>query len=627
MMLGRRGYSVYRRLRHVLLVYTALVILRAHPSASTRAAETNTWLGGASNEWYDWFTPANWSLNRVPTESDVVVLNFGVVQVNASARFGRLELNAADIFGELQVDSLMHWNGGGTVSGSITVTSNGVIRLQESINPKHLLATAVTNYGTVIVPSDLAAWYWSAETVWRNLTGSLLEIGSQAGLEIPPGSPRPVLHNGGTIRVDTPGVAPWQRKIENDGLIEVRSGTLELWDGLMNSGTLILHTNTSLALRSGSFELCSGGTITGPGRVQITGDINIVGGTICGHVDWISGTLSGNLQIASNVVVRLPGWSSPGPPGLANGTFVTNHGTVIMEETFGGEFAWGGGVVWHNAPYSKLIVEHGGIALDLVVPVPLFVNEGEFTTRDDATVTVDMINQGTVKFGNGSTYLRRAYTQLSGTTQLDNSRLEGSLNLHGGKLSGAGWIQGTLSNAARVELPPATGTLTVVGEYVQGANGELALTIDPVTESGHPLEVLGPGTLAGRLTITNSNNTQPAPGQIFTVIACYPRTGEFEQIGGLGLGSGLRLEIAYKDNIVTLAAAVPPQRLTFASGSQGPITYRFDGDAERGFQLQASTNLVNWEAVLSTNTPTGIIDLMDPEAASYRNRFYRIFYP
>jgi len=597
------------RLRPVLFWYAAITILWACPSL--RAAETNQWLGGAGPEWYDWFTPANWSLNRVPTTSDVVVVSFGIVQATPESRFGQLILNS-EIFGELHVDTAMDWNSG-TVSGSLIITSNGVMRVQDAFY-KNLLATNVFNYGRVIVASH--EWHWESQVVWHNQPGSLLEVDTLSGpLALSDALNATVLNNG-TIRIDSPGDVPWRAALENSGVLQVQSGTLELWDGLLNSGTIAVQSNSLLALKSGTFDLCSG---TRTGHVQIRGDIAIAGGKLCGEIDWVAGTIGGNLEIAMDAVVNVR--FAGRIPGLADGTSVTNFGTVTLEIGW----VWGNGVVWHTAPQGKVtVVRYGNIQSGLSVPKPVFVNEGELVVFDEVDAVV--INRGAVTLaGDEDVTFRPGYTQLSGTTRMMGARLTGDVTLEGGTWYGPGHIYGSLTNRARLEIDATVGTLLVFGKYFQGVNGALAVTLNS-TGSDILLDRVEASYMQGKLEVSLSNGL-PAPGQIFTILRTSVRSGEFEHVSGLGLGNGLRLDVSYDTWTVMLTATRPPQRLTIARGTDGSPAFQFDGDAERPFHFQTSTNLMSWQTILSTNAPTGIIQLIDPDLANYPCRFYRALYP
>jgi len=48
------------------------------------------------------------------------------------------------------------------------------------------------------------------------------------------------------------------------------------------------------------------------------------------------------------------------------------------------------------------------------------------------------------------------------------------------------------------------------------------------------------------------------------------------------------------------------------------------GDVGPDYAVQASTNLVNWQTIFTTNSPVTPFDFADPNTGSYSERFYRI---
>ena len=608
--------SLSATLRCALFWCTAATILCT--AQSVRAAETNEWLGGdttSSYSWFDWFVPANWTLNRVPTTADVVVVRAGIVEASRESRFARLELYSADIVGELLVDTEMDWNGG-TVLGSLTITSNGVIRVKDVPLSKVLYNATVFNHGKVFV--NWHEWYWHSEVVWHNEPGSVFEVGPLSGPLILSYPGIATMRNAGTIRVNSTGEVPWRAIMENSGTLEVQSGTLELWEGLVNSGTIAVQSNAVLALAGGTFDLCSG---TRTGRAQIRGDIAVANGRLCGEIDLISGTLEGYLEIVPDAVVDVRSLGQQLFPHLADGATVTNRGTVIIHDQ---EWYWGNGVVWHTDPEGRVVTFWRGVNSSLSALKPIFVNEGEFVAPlGSPDMNVQFINKGAASLGSGEARFLPGYTQWSGTTWMSNLWFRGNMTLEGGTLFATGGFYDNVTNRGRLEIDTRVGGLMVRGVYVQGSTGELAATVR-LPASATVLEIDEDSHVDGRLSLVITNSI-PSPGEIVTVFSTRRRTGEFAQVSGLGIGNGLRWEKTYEPWGLYLTTAQSPQRLTLRSLTEGVL--EFDGDAERALEFQASTDLITWETLLSTNTPTGMIRLIDPDRANYAHRFYRVFYP
>ena len=68
----------------------------------------------------------------------------------------------------------------------------------------------------------------------------------------------------------------------------------------------------------------------------------------------------------------------------------------------------------------------------------------------------------------------------------------------------------------------------------------------------------------------------------------------------------------------------PPAVLSSAGPTpQGAEHVQVSGYANMHFTLQASTDLVNWTALLSTNSPTAVFDYVDAGSTNLPRRFYR----
>jgi len=68
----------------------------------------------------------------------------------------------------------------------------------------------------------------------------------------------------------------------------------------------------------------------------------------------------------------------------------------------------------------------------------------------------------------------------------------------------------------------------------------------------------------------------------------------------------------------------PALRLQVAQPTINGVPFRLTGLSSLRVAIQASTDLVNWSAV-NTNTlpPTGVLNFVDSEVASFSRRFYR----
>jgi hypothetical protein len=100
-----------------------------------------------------------------------------------------------------------------------------------------------------------------------------------------------------------------------------------------------------------------------------------------------------------------------------------------------------------------------------------------------------------------------------------------------------------------------------------------------------------------------------------------------------GLGSASDdLEAVLADEISAVSESLvahPDIRLQASTGNRpGCVRLEFQGVAGRHYIVEASTNLVDWEAVgTATVQADGAFEFEDDEAAKHQSRFYRVIVP
>jgi len=63
---------------------------------------------------------------------------------------------------------------------------------------------------------------------------------------------------------------------------------------------------------------------------------------------------------------------------------------------------------------------------------------------------------------------------------------------------------------------------------------------------------------------------------------------------------------------------------SFFRSADGTVNFRITGLEGRAYTIQASTDLVSWADIGTATTAAGTIQFTDPNAASFRHRFYRL---
>lgn len=125
-----------------------------------------------------------------------------------------------------------------------------------------------------------------------------------------------------------------------------------------------------------------------------------------------------------------------------------------------------------------------------------------------------------------------------------------TVTLFGGTLSGFGTVNGNINNTDGTVAPGGAtlGTLAVSGNYAQGTNGTLAITLSPTAAS--TLAVAGTATLNGALQLTFNAGTYVT--KTFTLLSASAVSGTFSTVA-ITNPTGLTLSaIKYNPASVTI---------------------------------------------------------------------------
>ncbi len=136
------------------------------------------------------------------------------------------------------------------------------------------------------------------------------------------------------------------------------------------------------------------------------------------------------------------------------------------------------------------------------------------------------------------------------------------------------------------------------------------------------LYATGAAVLDGALEVSLVPNLAAA-GQSFTALAYGTHTGSFSSNSGMQLGGGLWLRPAYTPQALTLTVESAPE-FSPPQMTAGGFKLQWQGAPGVGCRLEASTNLVDWLSLLSTNTPDGLGAYVDADSLAMPRRFYRV---
>ncbi len=400
-----------------------------------------------------------------------------------------------------------------------TLTDNGVVfgSLPPDVPAADLaLQTSVANqvnlvYSDTITP--LPIWQggggvWTADPTdanWSNPDGSTAG-GWRAGLAIFDGP-------SGIVTVDT-GAGP----VEITGLQFASSGYVLTGDPLTNN-------TAGAAFRVGDGTQAGVGytgtiqsAITGTGGVNKT-DLGTL--ILTGNNTYTGGTTltGGVLQVTADSNL-----------GAASGGLTLAGGTLRVADGF--------------ASVRAVTLQGSGSALD--------VGAGQMTLSGVISGVGAWTKQGgglLVLSGNNT--FTGATTIAQGGVRLDGSSLAATTISTGANLSGNGTIRGNLTNSGLLSPGASPGTVTVSGNYVQGAGGTYAVEISPVAFDR--LIVQGSTTLNGTLQIQVSEGYVPALGNSFRIIdSTGSVSGQFATVTGGVLPVMLAFQPVYATDGVTL---------------------------------------------------------------------------
>jgi len=232
----------------------------------------------------------------------------GVLVLNTNLTLANFQLNAGatlDGPANLTVTSIFNWLAGTLQGGgAVTIPAGAIFNLNTGYNGNYGYATnrTINNAGTAILTNGFVSA--NIGVVFNNLAGALLEIDANGGFGFPNPSPnpRPVLNNFGTLRDYSPGTAPMDFNITNQGLVQIPSNQMNCYQFHQVAGTTELASNAVLNLADGSAIplTLQGGILSAAGTIQA----NVVnaGGTInLGNTPGIL-TISGSTGIYTQMV-------------------------------------------------------------------------------------------------------------------------------------------------------------------------------------------------------------------------------------------------------------------------------------------------------------------------------------
>lgn len=345
-----------------------------------------------------------------------------------------------------------------------------------------------------------------------------------------------------------------------------------------------------------SLSVPNAGTISGGGSVTVpsggsfsktsSGTLTVTNG----------GTFGPSADLLLNVDARLDGGSicvgrtGDGHPDLPS--LQINQDFTIGAGADSTTFNCSANVVRVNGPSGHLFKEGAGTIL----------NHGRF---DVAGGMLSIAAGQTFEVVNGISQSGGLTSIAAGGVLQGGGVVQPAATLTGGVLRGSGQVTGHVTNTSgTVEPGSSPGTLTVTGNYTQGASGTLQTEIAGTTPGTQfdRLQVGGAVTLDGTLAIVNGGGFSPALTDTFQILTGGSVSGTFAQLTGATNGNRI-YQAQYNPADVTLTVAQGPDPDPDPDPGPGPGPGPDPGPAPPppppGGGLISASGCLNTDATLS----------------------------
>ena len=385
-----------------------------------------------------------------------------------------------------------------TNNGTVSLTTSGSL----DILPTGLsVSPGVTNNGAMQV-AGTGTLGWDA-SVYSGASLSAPAFNNQGTVTV---------NDGGTLILTAP--AGQTAYFNNDGGITV---------GNSSGADLVLNGNGSAfdlgsVAGTGSLTL-NNGFVSGTYGTEIL--INDTGHTIQGSgvIENLTFVNNGTLQANSGDLLHVMApvsFTNFNGGTLAGGSYVMNNGTIQIDPLgqTGGEIT----TLGDGATPTSVILNGASAAMTDGSGINAFALA---TINANASLTIangynmttpgNLTNAGTLKVGTLTGAPSTLTINSGGTGTLTNNT--------GGVIYGTGNIVGNVNNVGGTVSaadPGTPDTLTITGNYTQGAGGTLIIDITGANAGQYSvLDVTGMASLGGTLDIDFLNGFTPAPGEMF----------------------------------------------------------------------------------------------------------------
>jgi fibronectin-binding autotransporter adhesin len=433
---------------------------------------------------------------------------------------------------------------GGTVQllGNTTINGSGTVTLTGTGSTTAILETGgsaetltnkvlIQGYGQIGAGTSLTVD--NEATINANVSGETLDLNSGvAGT------------NTGTLEATGGGTLEIANSLDNEGGVIISNGsgsTVDVNGVTIQGGTLTTENGGFMGTAGGGGRSILDGSTDGAITLSAGSTYTTAGSNQTGIIGTITLGKGSNMAIGTASALG-------GTLQLTGAATIKGAGTVTMTGTSAFiESAGGAETLTNEATIQGYGQIGAGTELSLTNKGTVDANVSGQTLYFNGS---DFLNNGTVTVASGATLNDQvsAFVQskaAGGATPVTNVEgtldVPGGFSLEGGTLEGTGTVDGAVDNTGGAVSPgDAPGTLTIDGDYTQGADGTFDVVIDSLTEYSQ-LDVTGAAALDGLIDVTSKFGL--ATGDSFTIMELGSVTGDFSSFmyDGSACASGANL--------------------------------------------------------------------------------------
>jgi hypothetical protein len=510
--------------------------------------------------------------------------------------------------GTLTINNLMNWTAGSMRGSGRTVISPwATLNLGGSVLT---LSRTLENAGTILW-TGAGSLDFSGGILTNDVGALFQQEGSGSFANY--GAPCRFDNSGIFQKVTDPGTNTVNINFNNYGTVDIESGTVMWNDSWTNSGTIMLapgttnRFNVQNAVSSGPFDAAptalvelSGGTLALVPGAQFNGSglYRLNGGLLVDNADL---SVS-NLDCINN----------------AGGTALEGSGTLTIDNVMN----WTAGTM----SGSGRTVIAPGATLNLAVA--------------NAVSLSRTLENGGMTFwtGSGDVYLTGGIiTNRPGAVFEAQNAATFIPYFSSGRFDNVGIFRKSLSTGTTTVGVPFTnygtvdlrlGILAANNSYASSPNALLNCALGGTTAgtSYGQLQVSGPVTLNGGLSVVLANGYLPATSDSFTVLTAGSRGGTFASFSYPSNQVTMQLNNTTSSVVVLVTAVAPPLPLLLSptlSGSNVVLTWAAVSNTTYRLEFNPDLTPSNWSAlsgdVTSLSNIASKLDALTPS-----NRFYRV---